>query len=268
MSVEMVNLTYDSFDSCAVSILNNLMCKEEFADVTLVAENRQVKAHKFMLSYYSPFFESIFQQNPHQHPLIYLKGISFENLQNVLKFVYRGEAMINQDKLESFLETGQELEIKFLSVATASREKEPHQEVTESGFVQTWSDEEERQDILCETKRELLESEEMFLFEEDKEEKVENHPKLKISANDDGQFACDQCHVVSLSRGNLRRHKNTVHLKETFPCDQCDSVLKRKDHLKQHILSVHEGRRYSCDQCVFIAKYPQMLSSHMKKAHS
>ena len=45
-----------------------------FTDVTLVCEgDKQVSAHKVILSAASPFFKQILIKNPHQHPLIYLR---------------------------------------------------------------------------------------------------------------------------------------------------------------------------------------------------
>jgi hypothetical protein len=108
-------LNQDKFDTHAAKLLNDLMGNKELADVTLVAENQQLKAHKLILSSCSPFFRNIFAENPHQHPLIYLKGVSFENLQNVIQFVYQGEARVNKDKMNSFLEVGQELQIRYLA---------------------------------------------------------------------------------------------------------------------------------------------------------
>jgi len=118
MSQGLVNLTYDDFKSGAVGILNNLLGNEEFADVVLVAEEKQIKAHKFILSSCSPFFSKLFKQNPHPIPLVYLKGVSYENLQNVLSFVYKGETTVSQEKLQSFLEVGEELSINSLTSAS------------------------------------------------------------------------------------------------------------------------------------------------------
>ena len=43
-----VNLTQDKFDTHATKVLNDLMGNEEFSDVTLVAEDQQIKAHKLI----------------------------------------------------------------------------------------------------------------------------------------------------------------------------------------------------------------------------
>ena len=259
MSEEVVTLNYGHFESQAAKMLNNLICKEEFTDVTLVADGQQIKAHKFILSFCSPFFENMFKQNPHPHPLIYLKGVSFENLKGVIEFVYQGEIMVNQDMLASFLETGNDLQIKFfVEEENVCRSLEGNQS------EQTRHSEDERAEIICDTKNEVIGAEEMFLFEDENTQKGNQQSRLNRFMKEDEQFECDECDG---KYRNLSRHKKTVHLKERFQCDQCDSILKRKDHLKQHILSVHEGMRYSCDQCQFTATYPQMVTSHKKKVH-
>ena len=291
----LVNLNYDDFSVCTASMLQNLMEKGEFADVTLVADDQQIKAHKFILSNCSPFFENVLKQNPHESPLIYLKGISFENLQNVIQFVYTGEAIIDKDNLDTFLETGEELSIKFLTTAFLDK---PFKSTVLS---KTRGDEEEiKKEIIYDTNKELVKSEDMFLFEDNQdiiekpskmtdkeyvckecEYSTENkkslskhkklvHPKETIETIDnkgEKQFSCKECAHISTSQTNLWRHKRSVHLKETFSCDKCGSVMKRKDHLKQHILSVHEGHKYSCDQCDYMGNFPQMVVQHKRKFH-
>jgi len=76
---------------------------------------RQVDAHKLVLSACSPFFRSILRQNPHQHPLIYLKGVQLAELQAVLNFMYHGEVSVAQDDLNSFLAVAEDLQVKGLT---------------------------------------------------------------------------------------------------------------------------------------------------------
>ena len=45
------------------------------------------------LSACSPFFKKLLKVNPHPSPLIYLKGVSYESLQLVLRFMYLGETV-------------------------------------------------------------------------------------------------------------------------------------------------------------------------------
>jgi hypothetical protein len=40
-----------------------------------------LQAHRVILSACSPFFKAVLRRNPHQHPLLYLKGVSFRDMQ-------------------------------------------------------------------------------------------------------------------------------------------------------------------------------------------
>jgi len=269
MTEDLVSLNYDRFDTHTTDMLDKLLSDKDFADVTLAAEDQQMKAHKFILSSSSSFFQNIFNQNPHQNPFIYLKGISIENLQNLVKFMYKGEVRIERDKLASFLEAGQELQIKFLKQDNKGDYSNQVSKIKENENVNA-SDSSNGMNI----------EQDLFLFDDNSEE-VESKEDIKTFSSEskelalsnklydeDENFACNECDVVTSCKANLYRHRKLVHLKERFPCQLCDSILRRKDQLKQHQLSVHEGVRYSCDQCQFSAKYPQMVSSHKKKVHS
>jgi len=88
----------------------------DFLDVTLVCEdNEQMRAHKVILSACSTFFRALLQCNPHQHPLIYLRGVRTTDLQNILDFMYHGEVNVAQDELNSFLAVAEDLKIKGLT---------------------------------------------------------------------------------------------------------------------------------------------------------
>ena len=77
MDPENYQLTRNDFELCTKNAFKNLLGEEDFSDVTLAcSDNKQVKAHKVILGACSPFFKEILLRNPHQHPLIYLKGIS------------------------------------------------------------------------------------------------------------------------------------------------------------------------------------------------
>jgi len=89
-----------------------------FADVTLAAEDKQVEAHKFILSTCSPFFHNILERNSHKHPLIYLKGIRYNDLLGLLDFMYCGEVNIQQKDLDSLLASAEDLQIKGLTENT------------------------------------------------------------------------------------------------------------------------------------------------------
>ena len=68
-----------------------------------------------ILSACSPFFRNILRRNPHQHPLIYLKGVKYTDLQCVLNFMYHGEVNVAQEELNSFLAVAEDLKVKGLT---------------------------------------------------------------------------------------------------------------------------------------------------------
>ncbi len=60
------------------------------------------------------------KQNPHQHPLLYLKDVRYKDLESVLSFMYHGEVNVAQDQLNSFLLVAEELQVKGLTQSSSS----------------------------------------------------------------------------------------------------------------------------------------------------
>jgi len=115
MTSEKFCLRWNDFESHISGSLKDIRDARDFFDVTLVCEEEQLQAHKVIISACSPFFRNILQRNPHQHPLVYLKGVKYAELQSVLNFMYHGEANIAQDDLNSFLAVAEELKVKGLT---------------------------------------------------------------------------------------------------------------------------------------------------------
>jgi hypothetical protein len=116
MSGEKFCLKWNEFQTNIASTLREIRDDKEFFDVTLACEDQeQVQAHKVVLAVCSPFFRAVLQRNPHDHPLIYLKGVKFVDLAAVLNFMYMGEVNVAQEELNNFLLVADELKIKGLS---------------------------------------------------------------------------------------------------------------------------------------------------------
>jgi len=114
-SSEKFCLKWNDFESNVSFAFRELRDDRDFFDVTLACEEEQISAHKVILSACSPFFKNLLRKNPHQHPLLYLKGISFKEIQSVLNFMYHGEANIAQDDLNNFLAVAEDLKVKGLT---------------------------------------------------------------------------------------------------------------------------------------------------------
>ena len=115
MEEENFSLRWNDFEENISAGLQDLRKSNNFFDVTLLSEGGQVGAHKLILSACSSFFRKILVSNPHQHPLIYLKGVSKEEIVNLLNFMYCGEVNIAQAELSSFLAAAEDLKVKGLT---------------------------------------------------------------------------------------------------------------------------------------------------------
>ena len=115
MGSEKFCLRWNDFESQLSGSFKEIRESKDFFDVTLVSDERQLEAHKVIISACSPFFRDILRRNPHQHPLLYLKGVKHRQLESVLDFVYHGEVNVAQNDLNSFLAVAEELQIKGLT---------------------------------------------------------------------------------------------------------------------------------------------------------
>jgi len=115
MSSEKFCLRWNDFESNISVAFRELRDDKDFFDVTLACEDEQIQAHKVILSACSPFFRQILRRNAHQHPLLYLKGVKYTDVQSVLNFMYHGEVNVAQEDLNSFLAVAEELRVKGLT---------------------------------------------------------------------------------------------------------------------------------------------------------
>ena len=112
---EKLCLQWNDFQENVKTAFGNLRKDNNFADVTLACEDgQQVEAHKVILAASSPFFQKLFGRNKHPHPLIYMRGMKSDDLVAIVDFLYRGEANVYQDNLDSFLAIAEELQLKGL----------------------------------------------------------------------------------------------------------------------------------------------------------
>jgi hypothetical protein len=114
-SAEKFCLRWNDFESNISVAFRELREDKDFFDITLACDDDQIQAHKVILSACSPFFRSVLRKNPHQHPLLYLKGVKYADLLAVLNFMYHGEVNVAQDELNSFLAVAEDLRVKGLT---------------------------------------------------------------------------------------------------------------------------------------------------------
>lgn len=118
-------LKWADYSSTVTAALQELRNHEELFDITLAVENKQILAHKLVLAASSSFFRTVIKNNPHQHPLLYLKGVKYSNLVSILNFMYHGQVSVVQDELTSFLNVAEELNVRGLTNNKTSDEPDP-----------------------------------------------------------------------------------------------------------------------------------------------
>jgi len=127
-SSEKFCLRWNDFETNISVAFRELREEKDFFDVTLACDDSQIQAHKVILSACSPFFRNVLRRNPHQHPLLYLKGVKYKELLSVLNFMYMGEVNVAQEELNSFLAVAEDLRVKGLTQNNSSSDAKPKSE--------------------------------------------------------------------------------------------------------------------------------------------
>ena len=247
---EKYDLKWKTYTDHLVGVFKELGEDGNFADVTLVSDDQvQTKAHKVVLSACSPVLKTLLVNNPHSHPLLYLRGIKQTELQAILKFMYFGETQIFEDRINDFISVAKDLEVKEIS-----KKKDDEIETTE-----------ETQNI--EAEEEVLNTEELVaegttLKTEKNIERTIARSRQRSIANSEGSFSCDECEAKFTRADSLRTHKKSKHEGERFYCNKCEAAFTKASSLKTHKESKHAGVRYSCIECGYQATTPSSLTVH------
>jgi hypothetical protein len=132
-SAEKFCLRWNDFEANVSRSFAGIRESHHFFDVTLTTDDdddraEDLRAHKVILSACSEFFRNILvkeSMSAHPNPLIYLRGISSQELRYVLDFMYHGEVNVAQDELDKFLEVAETLKIKGLTQNNESSSSPP-----------------------------------------------------------------------------------------------------------------------------------------------
>merc|ERR1719469_341885 len=109
------HLFSNQFESNIKSTWQELQTEKDFCDLTLACEDKQIQTHKIIISSSSPIFRNILKQNSNPHPVIYLRGVKYKFLENLINFMHQGEVNVAEEDLRDFLELAEDLKIRGLS---------------------------------------------------------------------------------------------------------------------------------------------------------
>ena len=112
-----IQMKWKQFHSRTIDSLRRLREDSEYYDVTLVSDDqKQVNAHKFLLSSASGYFRNILRKGDYnERYYIGLEGTSFEEINGILDYIYFGELMLEQRLLPRFLDIAQRLDLEGLT---------------------------------------------------------------------------------------------------------------------------------------------------------
>ena len=252
---EKLCLQWNDFHDNIKTAFGNLRDDNDFADVTLACEDgQQVEAHKVILAASSPFFQKLLGRNKHPHPLIYMRGIEFDDLLAIVDFLYRGEANVFQENLDSFLAIAEELQLKGLMGKADEKVKdfEADEKYLPSTLPTSMNTNKMIPKTSSQSSKIINSGENRTLaipgnFSGDLEElEVRVKSMMEKSQNklaNGIQFA-DRCKVCGKEDGgsHIKDHIETNHLEGVIiPCNFCNKTFRSRNSLKMHKMRQHQN---------------------------
>jgi len=298
-------LRWNDFESNISLAFREIREEKDFFDCTLSCGSRQLQAHKIILSACSPFFRSVLKQNPHQHPLLYLKGVTFTDLQAVLNFMYHGEVNIAQEDLNTFLAVAEDLKVKGLTQNDCSSSKPtelPKQrpvKTHESVKVVTPSlvhhqtpqsrrliQDDQRQEAHPVVKTETVQQQQV-IWSGREEEQVDMVDTQVASMDEnfveedgygnEGYHDEEQGYVEYVSRefatGGIAVHNEETegliqYANDQYECSICGRGFPLKITCRRHVQNVHsDNQRVLCHVCNKHMKNTSTLKAHLRTSH-
>ena len=254
MEEEYILTSWDNFTGHLQVVFRELYEDDKYADVTLVCDDQiQFKAHRIVLNACSSVFKKIIDNNPSQHPLIYLRGIQHQEMESILQFMYLGEGKFYHQRMTEFLRVAADLEVKDIgkNVEIMKNEAAEHMRA---------KDIEKNAEIKIEDVRQT---------EEKNDEDILSQHNLTRAQSNTVPTDCPECGDVFSRKSQMLKHFRSKHEGEgiKYTCPQCDYQAGRRDNLKYHIQSKHEGVRYNCNKCDYQALRQDVLRKHIQSRH-
>ena len=206
------------------------------------------------------------------------------DLQNLLNFMYQGEADVAEEGLPSFLKIEEDLKVRGLPEINTNGYKSIEKNIPQVGNINKNTPDkrkiinnESAENINDSVGHNFLKNDintvKLFAPKTEKNNKVHagnrKQNAIYILAVQDaaGSYPCDKCNYKTKYKSNLAKHIKAIHEGERNPCSQCDYKGIDSSSLMVHMKTVHEGVLYQCDQCQYKAKYKSDLMVQIKIVH-
>merc|ERR1712183_1213029 len=223
---EKYDLKWKTFSHHLLETFKDLGEQGHFADVTLVSDDQiQSPAHKVVISACSPVLKKLLINNPHSHPMLYLRGIKNSELQTLIKFMYFGEVQIFEEQLNEFLHIAKDLKIEQI-------------------FNEQDRDERYSPDSFNKSTEEINLSPEVVISDIDMMNTHFNEKILEKSHDTAGEVVKSRKKIRKMSMAKFE-----VTSEGKYKCLECESLYSSRGALSNHVMSKHRGVTYSCSEC-------------------
>ena len=262
MSMDNFCLKWKDFQQNIATSFHNLREDTEFSDVTLVTEdNKQLEAHRIVLTASSPILHNMLKRNKHSHPIIYMRGLNSRGLKSILDFMYHGETNIYQDELDNFLSLADELQLKGL---TLNETEKPFED--KENIQNTYENLIEKENVKYIALSKSESSVKLETTKSEIEQFEENDYYKTISADD--SFKTSLVAVDNTDDLEQKISSMLTKVNGQWTCTLCQKAVRDKTNMTQHIEAKHiEGVSHSCNMCGKVGRSAYGLGKHRSRYH-
>ena len=235
-------LKFNDFQENTIKTFSTLREENEFFDVTLVSDDqKQIMAHKVVLSSCSEYFRNILKTNKHSHPMLCMTGITSIDLDNVLNYVYHGEVKIFQEDINKFLDIAQRLKLNGLLATEKKDEQQCH------GNFSVKSDENEQTQIFDAPFPGKEQKESSYIAstisipvnDSSSFDEIDQKVSEYVGKNENGKHMCNICGKIGGSLFNTKRHIETHLDGISLFCKICGKQFRSSNSLNFHKSRYH-----------------------------
>jgi len=302
-SSDLFSVYSEDFNDDMLESWKKLQSDKRFCDMSLACGDREVRVHKAIVSYSSPVIRNILKENLKENPLIFISGVNYGDLQNLIDFMYQGEINVEEESLDSFLSLVEDLDLKGLDILKKPIEAESQHSVNQDSkriksTINSTSTVSEKNTSPFKSENEdnskirfdgiEIEEQNYLEFKQKEESKNRQHESIKseyskkyeqkgknLNKNQEIKekkgyepyYQCDKCSKQIKGIHKLKSHNEEIHEGKRYPCEECDFKGTRPSKLKNHIEIEHKGLRFNCSNCAYEAKSMQTLNRHVSSVH-
>ena len=230
-------LKWNTFEQNISRSFVKLRGESQLYDVTLVgSDQKQVSAHRLVLSASSEFFKNIFNSNTHSNPLLYLDCVDSSEVNLMLDYIYQGEVQIHQEHLERFLEVAGKFQLEGLIGTNDSVKSENLKQY-----------------------HQIDEMEEEPHLKDDTIKYLSPKPNLKVP-----KVLQDPTDLIDASNMNVNQMYQELIVKENgkYTCTVCDKSMGHKANMERHVETHMTGLSYDCKNCGETFRSRHQLKHH------